>query len=153
MAESGIPYVLEGPGGTIHFNDWLTPDRRVHRADVYMLTEVGGLTPALRTSSSSRVGRPGVRRGQAAFEGLEPVLEGQFIHSGPEMQESMRRRLVRVAHSILNVSGVLRWLPSDINEWRQVTVQLLDRVSVTGGLFKEFQLMLRRRGRSSLERA
>ena len=136
MTESGIPYELITPRGTVVFNDFT-------QTYVTQLTKVTGIRPQVRKSYKNRPHRSGARLGPGAEGAMFPVLEGRFLHTAPSVAESMRRQLEAAAYSILNDDGVLRWQPSDApSTWRAITVQLYDTPNVEGGLFKDFQVPL-----------
>lgn len=134
--ETGVPFELITPNGTIVFN-------RYWDVDLYQLVSVTGVVPTVRRTSKDRPHVYGQRIGLAGIGGMSPVLEGRFV-AAPSVAASMRANLLGCLYSIMNEKGTLRWQPShDPGSWRRVEVKLAETPDdSSGGLIKSFQFQL-----------
>lgn len=137
MAESGIPYQLITSSGTINFN-------RYQDSTFIKLDSVEGLTGVVRGASQNRPGRHGQRVRNRLKGGMFPVLNGTFVHDGPDTQEAMRIALEQACHDMLDETGTLRWMPSNANgSWHYAKVQINEPgMQTQGDMLKTFQIPL-----------
>lgn len=132
MAESGIPYTLVAPGGTLKFND-LTADA------TYLLTQVNDLeTATIRTSQHSKPGLPGVILGNQQKGALTPSLEGVLAFRTLQQRRDLQKNLLIALNSMIGADAQLKWRPSAAEDERALTVRIVAKPDITGGVIKTF---------------
>lgn len=137
MPEISIPYELVTTRGTLEFN-------RYDLASYYHLNEVSGLIAQIRSSGAKpRPGRDGSYLQTQRLGEMTPLLEGQLVFGSLVEREALARELVAHHLAILNEPGKLRWLANGTGgEWREVTVQALERSDIKSKIIKDFTLPL-----------
>jgi hypothetical protein len=110
--------------------------------NVIQITSVTGMIPEVRKAVTNRPQRHGVIVGRGRMGSMQPQISGQFVHTGPQQQESMRSYLLRCLMSLYDEWGTFEWKPSNSSTWRSVEVQVIEKPDVSGDLIKTFQFML-----------
>lgn len=126
---------LETPMGTLMFNDTTS-------GSYYWLSGADGMDgAAVRNNSEMKPQRDGAIVHDAFLGPRTIVLTGQVIAADFTTRRTLLDNLAAYTFPLLRANGTLRFTPTG-GTTRQLSVRLFDKVTVRGGVLKEFQITL-----------